>query len=516
MEQPTGSGLDTQRGVTARALALVERIGNRLPDPATLFVVLGIVVLLLSWIGAKAGWTVDDPRTPGATATVRNLLDADGVKWILTSALKNFLDFPPLAIVLVAMLGIGVAERTGLFPALLKLLVRVTPAWALSPVVVFIGVNSSAASDAGYVVLPPLAAGVFALTGRSPLVGIAAATFGVAGGFSANLMVTSLDPLLSGLTESAARLLDPAARVLPTANYLFMIASTFLLTGIGWWVTERIVAPRFDRAAVDRQVKQGGLDAGGLVMQPGEVRGLVAALAALLAVGGVFLWMALADGGPLTGQVPHHSTGRPVPAWSEALVPMIMVLFLVPGVAFGLVSGEIRSDRCVARRMGDSMAGMGTYLVLAFFAGQTIAWFKQSNLSVLLGVEGGELIKAMGFGQGPMLASIVVVVAVLNLLVSSASAKWAFLAPILVPMLGTAGMSPDLVQVAYRVGDSCTNPIAPMNAYLVIILVAIRRWQPDAGLGTLIALLLPYCMWALVLWTAFLVVWNAMGIPLGT
>jgi aminobenzoyl-glutamate transport protein len=170
----------------------------------------------------------------------------------------------------------------------------------------------------------------------------------------------------------------------------------------------------------------------------------------------------------------------------------------------------------VADRMGQSMAGMGTYLVLAFFAGQTIAWFKQSNLSVLLGVEGGELIKSMGFGQGPMLASIVVVVAVLNLLVSSASAKWAFLAPILVPMLGTAGMSPDLVQAAYRVGDSCTNPIAPMNAYLVIILVAIRRWQPDAGLGTLIALLLPYCLWALVLWTAFLVAWNAMGIPLGT
>ena len=516
MEQAGGSSLGAQRGATARALAMVERLGNRLPDPATLFVMLGVVVLALSFIGARMEWSVADPRTPGASATVRNLVDAEGIKWILTSALRNFLDFPPLAIVLVAMLGIGVAERTGLFPALLKLLVRVTPAWALSPVVVFIGVNSSAASDAGYVVLPPLAAGVFALTGRSPLVGIAAATFGVAGGFSANLMVTSLDPLLSGLTESAARSIDPTARVLPTCNYLFMIASTFLLTGIGWWVTERIVAPRFDRAAIDRQVQQGGLDAGGLVMQPGEVRGLIMALVSFLVVGGALLAMAIMPGGPLTGEVPHHSTGRPVPTWSEALVPMIMLLFLVPGVAFGLVSGEIRSDRCVARRMGDSMSGMGTYLVLAFFAGQTIAWFKQSNLSVLLGVEGGELIKAMGFGQGPMLASIVVVVAILNLVVSSASAKWAFLAPILVPMLGTAGMSPDLVQVAYRVGDSCTNPIAPMNAYLVIILVAIRRWQPDAGLGTLIALLLPYCIWALVLWTVFLVVWNALGIPLGT
>ena len=516
MKQNIGSSLDTHRGLTARALAIVERIGNRLPDPATLFVMLGLVVLVLSLIGSTMGWSVADPRTPGTTATVRNLLSIDGIRWILTSALKNFLDFPPLAIVLVAMLGIGVAERTGLFPALLKLLVRVTPDRALAPVVVFIGVMSSAASDAGYVVLPPLAAGVFALTGRSPLVGIAAATFGVAGGFSANLMVTSLDPLLSGLTEAAARVINPEARVLPTANYFFMIASTFLLTGIGWWVTERLVAPRFDRAAIDRQVKQGGLDAGGLVIQKSEVRGLIAALVSVLVVGGVLLAMAITPGGPLTGEVPHHSTGRLVPVWSEALVPMIMLVFLVPGIAFGVVSGEIRSDRCVAKRMGESMASMGTYLVLAFFAGQTIAWFKQSNLSVLLGVEGGELIKSMGFGQGSMLASIVVVVAMLNLVVSSASAKWAFLAPILVPMLGTAGMSPDLVQVAYRVGDSCTNPIAPMNAYLVIILIAIRRWQSDAGLGTLIALLLPYCMWALVLWTAFLVAWNALGIPLGT
>lgn len=516
MKQNIGSSLDTHRGLTARALAIVERIGNRLPDPATLFVMLGLVVLVLSLIGSTMGWSVADPRTPGTTATVRNLLSVDGIRWILTSALKNFLDFPPLAIVLVAMLGIGVAERTGLFPALLKLLVRVTPDRALAPVVVFIGVMSSAASDAGYVVLPPLAAGVFALTGRSPLVGIAAATFGVAGGFSANLMVTSLDPLLSGLTEAAARVINPEARVLPTANYFFMIASTFLLTGIGWWVTERIVAPRFDRAAIDRQVKQGGLDAGGLVIQKSEVRGLIAALVSVLVVGGVLLAMAITPGGPLTGEVPHHSTGRLVPVWSEALVPMIMLVFLVPGIAFGVVSGEIRSDRCVAKRMGESMASMGTYLVLAFFAGQTIAWFKQSNLSVLLGVEGGELIKSMGFGQGSMLASIVVVVAMLNLVVSSASAKWAFLAPILVPMLGTAGMSPDLVQVAYRVGDSCTNSIAPMNAYLVIILIAIRRWQSDAGLGTLIALILPYCMWALVLWTAFLVAWNALGIPLGT
>jgi aminobenzoyl-glutamate transport protein len=187
----------------------------------------------------------------------------------------------------------------------------------------------------------------------------------------------------------------------------------------------------------------------------------------------------------------------------------------MPGVAYGLLTREIRSDRCVARRMGDSMGSMGTYLVLAFFAGQTIAWFKQSNLTSVLGVTGGEAIKAMGFGEGPMIAAIVVVVATINLFVSSASAKWAFLAPILVPMLGTAGVAPEVVQCAYRVGDSCTNPIAPLSPYLVVILIAIQRYQKSAGLGTLLALLVPYSLIAIVAWGAFLVAWNALGIPLG-
>jgi p-aminobenzoyl-glutamate transporter AbgT len=239
-------------------LSAVERIGNRLPDPATLFVLLGAATLLASALGAWAGWSVVDPRDPSKTVAVRSLLDADGLRWILTQAIRNFLDFPPLAIVLVAMLGIGVAERTGLFPALLKLLVIVTPRALLSPAVVFIGVMSSAAADAGYVVLPPLAAGVFARVGRPPLAGIAAATFGVAGGFSANLGITSLDPLLQGLTEQAARAVDPDAIVRADCNWYFMVASTFLITAVGWFVTDRIVAPRFDRVAVERQLAQGG------------------------------------------------------------------------------------------------------------------------------------------------------------------------------------------------------------------------------------------------------------------
>ena len=502
-------------GLVSRALGTVERIGNRLPDPATLFVLLGAITLVLAALGAWAGWSVADPANPSKTIAVRSLLNAEGIRWMLTNAIRNFLDFPPLAIVLVAMLGIGVAERTGLFPALLKLLVQLTPAKLLSPAVVFIGVMSSAAADAGYVVLPPLAAGVFARAGRSPLAGIAAATFGVAGGFSANLLITSLDPLLSGLTEQAARAIDPNAVVRPDCNWYFMVASTFLLVALGWFVTDRIVAPRFDRASIERQLESGGVQPGIDRLTAQERRGLWAAAIALSVLAAALLTMALIPDGPLTGQVQRHGTTAMVPAWSEAIVPMILVIFLVPGVAYGLVSGEIRSDRCVAGRMGKAMSDMGTYIVLAFFAGQAIAWFRHSNLATVVGIEGAVFVKELGLGPSPMLAAVVLVAAGINLLISSASAKWAFLAPVLVPMLASAGMSPETVQLAYRVGDSCTNPIAPLNAYLVIILVAIRRFQGDAGLGTLIALLLPYCASALIVWTAFLVAWNALGIPIG-
>ena len=321
---------------------------------------------------------------------------------------------------------------------------------------------------------------------------------------------------VQGLTEQAARAVDPNAIVRADCNWYFMVASTFLMTAVGWFVTDRIVEPRFDRLSVERQLLQGGgVAAGDESLSPSERRGLWAALAAFAVAGGAFAAMAFIPGGPLTGEVQRHGTTTMVPSWTEAIVPMLLVLFLLPGIAFGTVSGEIRSDRCVANRMGEAMAGMGTYVVLAFFAGQAIAWFRQSNLATVIGIEGAEVVKSLGLGAGPMLVAVVGATALLNLLVSSASAKWAFLAPVLVPMLAQAGMRPELVQAAYRVGDSCTNPIAPLNAYLVIILVAIRRWQPDAGIGTLIALLVPYCIAALVTWTAFLVAWESLGIPLG-
>jgi aminobenzoyl-glutamate transport protein len=246
-----------------------------------------------------------------------------------------------------------------------------------------------------------------------------------------------------------------------------------------------------------------------------ERKGLWAAIIAFVLTGAVFVAMTLIPGAPLSGDVTRPGTTALVPAWSEALIPIILFLFLVPGVVYGIVSGEIRSDRGVANRMTESMSSMGSYIVLAFFAGQAIAWFRQSNLAIVIGVEGGQLIRSIDFGQGSIIAAIVLLCATINLFISSASAKWAFLAPILVPMLASAGMTPELVQAAYRVGDSVTNPIAPLSPYLVIILIVIRRYQPTAGLGTLISLLIPYCAASLVLWTGVLIAWNALGIPLG-
>lgn len=496
-------------------LALIERVGNRLPDPASLFVIGCVVVLLGSAWAAASGWSVPHPSKPGEFVTAVNLLTVTEQRWIWLNAIRNFLDFHPLGVVLVAMLGIGVAERTGLFEAILKLMVLATPAALLTPAVVFAGVNSSAAADAGYVVLPPLVAAMYATVGRSPLAGLAAVTFGIAGGFSANLLITSLDPLLQGITLAAARLVDPSIEIRVDCNWYFMIGSTFLLTFLGWAVTAFIVEPRFSKETVAKQIATGGISASGPErLSTVERRGLLAAgLVALLTLG-VIAAMILVPGWPLHGQY-EKVPGRMVAVWTEALVPILFVGFLLPGVAYGIAAGSVRSDRDIAKRMGESMASMGTYIVLAFFAGQFIKWFERSNLGLMIAVEGVDALKHFNLAPHVLVIAIVTLTAGINLFMSSASAKWAILAPVMVPLFMGLGLSPELVQASYRVGDSVTNPITPLNAYLVVILVVIRRYEPSAGVGTVISLLLPYSLSAWLVWMAFLLLWGSVGLPLG-
>jgi aminobenzoyl-glutamate transport protein len=506
--------------VGVRILDAIERIGNKLPDPVTLFFIGAILVLIGSEIAVRAGWQIAHP-TEDRFVQAKSLLSREGMQWVWLNLVKNFTGFHPLGVVLVAMIGIGVAERSGLIGALLKGMVQVTPRNLLTPAVIFVGVNSSVATDAGYVVLPPLAAMVFAKSGRSPLVGLAAVFAGVASGFSANLLLTGLDPLLQGLTETSAQLLDKHYHVRPDCNYYFMFVSTFVITLTCWAVTKWVVQKRYDKQAIAEQIAHANLP--GLSgdataherLEPAEIKGLWAALGTVLIAGGGILALVLIPEAPLHGTYPKPPSGKPALVWPDTIVPMLFVLFLLPGIAFGICTGTIRNDRDAAKMMGESMAGMGMYIVLAFFAAQFVEWFRESNLGLLVALQGALFLENLGLQNWQLLIAIVLLVAALNLFLGSASAKWALVSPVLVPMMMRLGVSPELMQATYRVGDSVTNSIAPLNPYLVVILVFMQKYLPKAGLGSLVALMLPYAITLMVVWTALLLIWIGLDLPLG-
>ncbi|MEE8580465.1 MAG: AbgT family transporter, partial [Myxococcota bacterium] len=376
---------------------------------------------------------------------------------------------------------------------------------------VFVGVMSSMGLDAGYVVLPPLAAALYKSVGRSPLVGLAAVFAGVSAGFGANLLVTSLDPLLAGLSSEGAQLLDSGYRVAATANLWFMIVSTLLLTGVGWAVTTFWVEPRFEHKSVEeggaaRESNQARADHS---LGPGELRGLRHALVSVLVGAALLLAARFAPGGPLDGM------DGPFPRWVAAIVPLIFFGFLLPGLTYGISTGAVRSDKDVARMMSETMAGMGGYIVLAFFAAQFIAYFKFSGLGEMLAISGGRLLARADLAPGLLMVSFIGVVMVSNLFFGSMSAKYAFFAPVFVPMFMQVGISPELTQVAYRIGDSVSNVVTPLNPYMVIILMFMRRYVPRSGIGTLVALMLPYALAFALTWSSMLVVWIWLGSPLG-
>jgi aminobenzoyl-glutamate transport protein len=505
-----------------RFLDWVERVGNKLPDPVTLFFVGAMLVLIGSAVAEWLGWSVQHPMDEDRTVEARSLLSRDGAQWIWLNMVSTFTSFHPLGVVLVAMLGIGVAEKSGLIAACLKGMVQITPAKLLTPAVIFVGVTSSVATDAGYVVLPPLAMLVFAKCGRSPVVGLAAVFAGVGGGFSANLLLTGLDPLLQGLTQASAQILDPSRTVRPECNWYFMIASTFLVTLVGWAVTAFVVEKRFTKQDVADQVAASNLPelmAGGDdKLSRTEIKGMLWALAVtVIACAGV-AWMILAENGPL-----HGTYLKPTPAnpdnqaliWPDTIVPLLFVLFLIPGIAYGIAVGTIRNDGDVAKMMGWAMSSMGMYIVLAFFAAQFVKWFDWSNMGFLTAITGADLLRKADMPPWMMIIAFIGVVALLNLFIGSASSKWAMISPVFVPMFMVLGFSPELTQVAYRVGDSCTNTIAPLNPYLPVVLVFMQRYMPRAGLGSLVALMLPYALTFLVVWTALLLLWVGLELPLG-
>ena len=495
-----------KKGLLQRSLDRIEFVGNKLPHPVTLFAILALLVLVLSAIISQFGISVEHPGDEGEMVEVQNLLNTEGIQYIFTSITDNFILFAPLGIVLVTMLGIGIAESTGLISAILRGFVLFIPKQLITAGLVFAGIMSSVASDAGYVVLPPLGAVIFAGLGRHPLAGLAAAFAGVSGGFSANLILTSLDPLLAGMTIDAATIIDPAyAETMNVAmNLYFIIVSVFLLTLIGAFVTEKIVEPRLGTYSGEYKEKLEGL-------KREEKKGLIwAAVATLITLVAVSL-LVLPNNAPLWGW-----NGKFVEStFMDALVPIIAILFFVPGLVYGYVTKEIKNDKDVANALAKTMGTMGTFIVLAFTAGQFVAFFAESNMGLLVGVFGANFLESINLTGIPLLIVFIIICAFINLFIGSASAKWAMMAPIFVPIMMQLGYSPEVTQMAYRIADSSTNMITPLMTYFALIIAFAQKYDKKMGIGTLISVMIPYSMFFLISWTILLVAWILLGLDLG-
>jgi aminobenzoyl-glutamate transport protein len=496
----------TPAGASGRILRWIERVGNALPHPATLFLVLSLLIVIASDVAVRMGVEVVKPGTDTVVRPV-SLLTIDGLHKILTGLVTNFTSFAPLGTVLVALLGIGIAESSGFIGSAMRLFVTKAPRQILTLVVVFTGVMSNMASEIGYVLLIPLAALIFAAAGRHPIAGLAAAFAGVSGGYSANLFLGTIDPLLAGLTQEAARILEPGYLVNPACNYYFMAASTFVITAAGWIVTDKLVEPR-----LGAWKDAGGDDSALRPLDAAERRGLLFATVSGLAFTALILWGTV----PADGFLRDSQTGDLLHSpFLSGIVALIFAAGALLGIAYGIGAGTIKNDAQVIKGMSKSMETLGSYLVLVFFAAQFVAFFNWTNLGLVVAVEGASALKATGFSGVPLMLGFILLTAFLNLFMGSASAKWAIMAPIFVPMFQILGYSPELTQAAYRVGDSCTNIVSPMMAYFALIIAFFQRYQKEAGIGTLVATMLPYSITFLVVWSALLGVWMALGLPLG-
>nr|WP_144923761.1 AbgT family transporter [Paenibacillus bovis] len=499
-----------KRGLFLRSLDRIEVVGNKLPHPATLFAMLALLVLLLSAALQPLGISVEHPGQEGTMVEVKNLLSAEGIQYIFTNMTSNFIGFAPLGVVLITMLGIGVAERTGLISALLRGFVLSVPNRFITLGLVFAGIMSSVASDAGYVVLPPLGALIFAALGRHPLAGLAAAFAGVSGGFSANLLLSGTDAMLGEMTIAAAAIIDPqyAGNMNIAMNWAFIAVSVFVLTFVGAWVTEKIVEPRLGAYNGDQKEELKGL-------QAIEKKGLIwAGISAFVGLVLALLLVILPDA-PLRGTEGDTMAQIVQSPFMKSLVPIIAILFFIPGLAYGIVTKSIRSDKDVAKQMSDTMASMGTFIVLAFTAGQFVAFFNESNMGLVLGVYGAEFLGSVNLTGIPLIILFILITAFINLFIGSASAKWAMMAPVFVPIMMRLGYSPELTQMAYRIADSSTNIISPLMTYFAIIIAFAQKYDKKMGIGTLISTMVPYSMFFLITWTIMLIIWMLFGLPLG-
>lgn len=486
-------------------LVKLERAGNKLPDPAVLFIALGIIILLVSALGEALGWQTVNPST-GEPVIVVSLLNADGIRKIVDNMLTNLSTFGPLPSVIVIMIGIGVAEGTGLLKSLLTISVaRLPEKWVLMALI-FIAISSNVASDSGFVVLPPLAALIFLSMGKHPFIGMAAAFGAVAAGFNACIFLCTGDVLLAGMTESAARLLDPEITINPAVNWYFMAFSCIPLTLLGTWVTKKFIEPRYQ--SLD------GIEIGDEKIEeitPLERKALKkAGIAALIVVAIILVGIVPPNG------VLRDPSGSIIPSsLINGMVFFMMVLFLVPSIVYGKTIGVIKKDTDVVNLAAKGVSTISGFLVLAFVASQFINWFSWSNLGVFIAITGAEWLQDIGLTGIPLAIGVILVCGVSDIFIGSQTAKWALLSTVFVPMLMLMGFDPAFTQTLYRIGDSVFNPISPLFSFFPLFVGYLRKYDKNAGMGTAFSMMLPYSISFLILWVVMLIIWALLGIPLG-
>lgn len=496
-------------------LGFIERVGNKLPNPATLFIYLSIVImfisLILSHMNISVTYKAIDTKSNEIvekTVGVINLFSKDSLQKFVGSILTNFTNFFALRTVFTIILGVGVAEGTGLLEALIKKIAMGTSKKWIAPIIVFLGVMSNIASSTGYVVLVPLGAILFLGFGRHPIAGLAAAFAGVSGGWSANLLIGTNDPMFAGMSTQAAQQLNPNYVVQPTSNWYFMIASTILVTLVGWYITDKIIEPRLGK------YNNNDLDIGKNIQKVSELekRGLkFAGISAFIYII-LLLILTLPQNslfGPKEGQSFMQST------FMSSIIVFMMLLFLIPGIAYGIGARVIKNDSDIIELMNKAISGLSSFMVLIFFAAQFTYLFNASNLGTVMSVAGSELLKNIGFVGIPLLVAYVILTAFINIFIAVDSAKWAMMAPIFVPMFMNLGISPEMTQLAYRIGDSSTNIIAPLMPFFVLVVAFMQKYDKNIKLGSLISIMLPYSLALLVTWIILMVVWYILRLPLG-
>ena len=511
------SSAATRPGLADRFLTGVERIGNKLPDPFMLFLILFAITAVLTTGMALANVTVQVPGAEEATV-IKGLFTAEGMTWLTENLGANYLGFPPLATVLPILLAVGVAEKSGLLGALIRRVFGSAPRWALAYAVGLVGVVGSVMSDSAFVVIPPLAALVFKAAGRHPVAGLLGGFAAAGAGYSTNLLVTSLDALFAGITTAVTENLpNPGAPVTPLSNYYFNITSSVILILLAGFIIDRVLEPRLTRQGVpvDELVEDGEHSAPVVLkaeLEPREARGLRWAMIAGGVVALVILVAVIVPDSPWRNETGGFLPRSPL---LSSIVFIVFLLFVVPGLVYGRIVGTITTGRDIPRVMGEAIKDMAGFLVLAFILGQFIALFNWSGIGSWIAVAGASGLQAIGLTGYPAVIAFILLASVLNLFIISGSSMWTLMASVFVPLFALLGYEPAFIQGAFRVGDSATQVITPLNPYMIVLLTMLRKYEPDAGLGTLMARMLPFVVPFWLAWVAILTVFFYLDLPLG-